>query len=86
VREFANSHAAGPRYRRLTGFDLERIAERHVAGDSDAAIAKIIGCDRSAVRRARSRPPVVAQVGMLRARQARAQPERDRRLRAKMLA
>ena len=83
MREFPNSHA-GPSYRRLTAFDLERIAERHVAGESDAAIAKIIGCDRSAVRRARSRPSVVNQVRLLRARQLRAQAERDRRVRAKL--
>jgi transposase-like protein len=54
--------APGRRYRRLTGADLQLIADWHARGASDATIASELGCDRSSrlrpwYRRLRSGAP-----------------------------
>ena len=70
---------AGPSYRRLTHADLEVIAQRHLAGASDGAIARELGVDRSSVRRARQRPAGLALIVAERKREAkRAESQRYR--------
>jgi hypothetical protein len=78
--EAAGGSVAGRRrYRRLTGADLQLIADWHVRGASDAMIASKLGCERSTVRRARKRPASVRLITAAWARQAkRAEAERER--------